>query len=316
MKWPRANSLATRLRAATSAATAGVSLLAMTGWLAPAGADIDPRNETPPGDAPASDLSYEAAGIESLLTDRIWETPEEREQRLFHQIHPHYESALLLGEHLEFSVRYGPIRAGVATMAIAELSEVGGEPCFHIVTTARSSDFFSTFFYVNDRVESYIHTDTLLPLQFEKHLIEGDFRDNEVVLFDHDRNLAIYEGPQYVEILPKAHDILSAFYSVRARDLEPGDVFNLESHVDGKNYPIRVTVHRRERVSVPVGEFDCVVVEPMLRTPGLFKHEGQLLVWLTEDGRRIPVQMKSKLTIGSISVVLTGVEGRPDWDAS
>lgn len=313
MKRPCAHRLVTRL---FESATTGVVVLAFAGWFAPICADLDLREEPPLGEAPASILSYEAAGIESLLTGRIWETPEEREQRIFRQMHPYLESALLLGEHLEFSVRYGPIRAGVATMSIAELSEVAGDTCFHIVTTARSSDFFSTFFYVNDRVESYIHTGTLLPLRFEKHLIEGDFRDDEVVLFDHDSNLAIYEGAQYVEILPQAHDILSAFYSVRARDLEPGDVFNLESHVDGKNYPIQVIVHRRERVSVPVGEFDCVVIEPMLRTPGLFKHEGQLLVWLTEDGRRIPVQMKSKLAIGSISVVLTGVAGRPDWDAS
>jgi hypothetical protein len=74
-----------------------------------------------------------------------------------------------------------------------------------------------------------------------------------------------------------------------------------------------VKVHRRERVEVPVGEFDCLVVEPVMRSPGLFKQKGRILIWLTDDRRRIPVQVRSELPIGAISIVLVDVQGRSDW---
>jgi len=65
----------------------------------------------------------------------------------------------------------------------------------------------------------------------------------------------------------------------------------------------------RERVKVPAGEFDCVAIEPMLNAGGIFKNKGRLVIWITDDARRMPVLMRSKVTIGSVSVLL--VEARP-----
>ncbi|MCK4304847.1 MAG: DUF3108 domain-containing protein [Candidatus Eisenbacteria sp.] len=239
----------------------------------------------------------------------------EWERRAFLKTHPHLDDVFVLGERLIFSVRYGPIRAGEATMSIGGIEVIDGDSCFHIVTTARSNSFFSTFYFVNDRVESFIDTRYLLSRRFEKHLIEGDYRNNTVVTMDQRNHLAIHDDGRIFEMKPRSHDLLSAFYEVRARHpMEPGDGFDLESHVDRKNYPIHVKVHRRERIKVPAGEFDCLVVEPVMRSEGLFKHQGQLMIWLTDDRRRIPVQMKSKLPIGAISVVLVDVDGRQEWE--
>jgi hypothetical protein len=240
-------------------------------------------------------------------------TPEERRRQAFLRAHPNIEDALVVGELLTFSVRYGPVRAGEATMGIVGIEVIDGDSCYHVVSTAESNSFFSTFFHVQDRVETFMDMEWLLPRRFEKHLIEGKWTADEVVEFDQRNDLAIYDDGTIVDLPPDSHDILTAFYSGRARDLRPGDAIDLESHADGKNYPLRIKVHRRERVEVPAGEFDCIVVEPLLRSPGLFKHKGQLLVWLTDDPRKIPVQMKSELPIGAISVVLTDVEGRPGW---
>ena len=50
---------------------------------------------------------------------------------------------------------------------------------------------------------------------------------------------------------------------------------------------------------------NCIVIEPVLKAGGIFKNQGRLVIWLTDDDRRLPVLMKSKVSIGSISVVLT-----------
>ena len=64
----------------------------------------------------------------------------------------------------------------------------------------------------------------------------------------------------------------------------------------------------RERIETPAGTFDCVGIEPVLKAGGIFKSSGRLVIWVTDDERRMPVLMKSKVAIGSVSVVL--VEAR------
>jgi hypothetical protein len=283
-------------------------------WLG-SGAAGAPLSSTAPATVPDS-----AGSLEDEIS--LWVGPvapvdaAERAAREFARLHPHLDDVFRIGERLVFSVRYGPIRAGQATMTIRGIEVVEGDSCYHIVTTAGSNDFFSTFFHVRDRVETFMRIRNLLPRRFEKHLLEGSYSNSEIVRFDHESQIALYgsgEDQQIAELWPASHDILSAFYDVRTRNLVPGEEIFLDSHAGRRNYGLKVMVQERERVKVPAGEFDCVVVEPMLRAPGLFKHEGALRVWLTDDGVRIPVQMKSALPIGSISVVLTEVTGRPDW---
>ena len=70
---------------------------------------------------------------------------------------------------------------------------------------------------------------------------------------------------------------------------------------------MEVRVIGRQKIKVPAGRFDCVVVEPILKAGGIFKNKGRLVIWLTDDDRRMPVLMRSKVLIGSISVVLQEV---------
>ncbi len=286
-----------------------VGLAAVVAAQQPAGSEQD--GGTPPVDA-ASVLLREWAERDTLLSLEPT-TPEGRAHRAFERDHPFLRDVFQVGERLIFSVRYGPVRAGEATMRISAIEMVGPDSCYHIVTTAASNDFFSTFFHVRDRYETYMDTRWLLSRRYEKHLNEGEYHNSAIVEMDQRRQLAIYDTGKVFEMLPGSHDILSAFYITRARRLKIGESFDLESHVDRKNYPIRVLVHRRERVKVPAGDFDCLVVEPVMRSEGLFKQKGQLTIWLTDDHRRIPVQVKSDLPIGAISIVLTEVEGRSDW---
>jgi hypothetical protein len=218
-----------------------------------------------------------------------------------------------VGERLTFDIKYGFVGAGVAVIGIPELTRERGRECYHIVSVAESNAFFSVFFPVRDVVESLLDARELVSLRFEKRLSEGDYRAHDLVVFDHDRHLAIYPGfgKQRDRLIPlslDAQDILSSLYYVRMVDLEVGKSVYIENHTDKKNYPLEIKVLKRERVEVPAGVFDCLVVEPIMRTPGLFRHTGSLRVWLTDDDLRIPVLMRSKVVIGSVSAVLTKME--------
>jgi hypothetical protein len=162
---------------------------------------------------------------------------------------------------------------------------------------------------VRDVAESFLEVRRLQPLRFEKSIREGDFRSEDIVFFDRDRGVALYpKKGQVVPLAYDAQDILSSLYYVRMLDLKVGSSVYIENHADKKNYSLEIRVLREERVRVPAGEFNCIVVEPVMRASGLFRHKGKLTVWLTKDAPRVPVLMKSKVAIGSVSAVLTELE--------
>ncbi len=256
---------------------------------------------TPPAGAAPATLDVEADS--SSRIELISPKARARRQALLQM--PGKSGAIRIGEKLTFSVRYGMIRAGEATMEIAGIDTIRGRPCYHVVSKAKSNNVFDAIYKVRDRVESWMDADLLFSRQFRKNLREGSYRTDQEIEMDQETGLARYQDGRVFELTAGAHDVLSAFYFVRTQHLEPGQEFNLDSHADRKNVPLLIRVHGRQRVETPAGKFDCIVVEPMLRSPGLFKHEGSLTIWLTDDARRMPVIMKSKIPVGSISVILT-----------
>ena len=209
-----------------------------------------------------------------------------------------------VGERLKFKVRWGPIKAGNATMEIPEIIEYNGRKCFRIVSIAESSKFFSAFFKVRDRVESITDVEGLYSLHFEKHIREGKFQADKSVDFDQQNHLALTDKDT-IPVPPFVQDVLSALYYVRTQSLEIGKSIFVDNHTDKKNYPLEVKVLKKERVEVDAGTFDCVVVQPILQAAGVFEQKGTLTVWLTDDQKKMPVLMKSKVMIGSITTELT-----------
>ncbi len=209
-----------------------------------------------------------------------------------------------VNEKLAFDVNYGFINAGTATLEVARLIEYESRPCYQVVSRAQSNSFFSTFYKVDDRVESIIDAVGIFSWRFEKNLREGSYRSDRMCTFDQRRHLVFYRddtisAPSFVQ------DALSVLYYVRTQRLKPGTSLFIDNFTDGKLYPLEVKVLGKERVEVKAGTFDCLVVEPLLQSVGVFKHEGKLTVWLTDDRLRLPVMMKSKILVGSITAELT-----------
>ena len=218
-------------------------------------------------------------------------------------------NSFFIGEYLIFEIAYGPIKAGTAIMSIPDTQWVHGRPCYHIVTKAKSNEFFDVFYRVRDRVESWVDMKGLFTWRFEKHLREGKYKADRYERFDQ-INHVVYTKKDTIPVPPFIQDILTSFYYARTVSLDVGKHFNIENFGDGKVYPLKVLVLKKERIKVPAGKFDCIVIEPVLKGEGLFKQEGQLKIWLTDDERRIPVLMKSKIVVGSIDVRLKAIKNK------
>ncbi|MFA3782166.1 DUF3108 domain-containing protein [Melioribacteraceae bacterium 4301-Me] len=219
--------------------------------------------------------------------------------------------AFSVGEKLTFDVKYGFVTAGVAEMSIPKISKLAGRDVYNITFQVNTVSAFDPFYKVRDRYATYLDTEGIFPWRFEQHIREGGYSRDFSAFFDQRRGIAktsegSYEIPQYV------NDILSAFYLARTFDyseMKSGDKFNLQNFYKDKVYPLDVVFRGRERVSVAAGEFDCIIVEPLVVAGGLFKSEGSILIWLTDDQLKIPVKVKTKIIIGSIDAELTNYEG-------
>lgn len=216
------------------------------------------------------------------------------------------------GEKFVYSVEYGFIAAGEAALSVVGIDTVRGIPCYNVRSRAQSNPTFSTFFKVDDRVDSFIDIYRQRSLRFVKHLREGKYRKDLEMEFDPGKPLAYYPDGDTLETYPHTQDILSSLYYLRTKDLEVGRTIMIPHHDNKKNYPLEVKVLRRERVSVPAGKFTCYVVEPLLKDVGIFKAKGKIQIWITADERRMPVLVKTSVLVGSVSAKLESYEtGRP-----
>jgi hypothetical protein len=215
------------------------------------------------------------------------------------------------GEKLTFDVNYGFVTAGIAVMEIPKIKKISGREAYHVTFEVNSVPSFDMFYKVRDRYETYIDVEGLFPWRFEQHIREGGYTRDFSAFFDQRKGKAKttegeYEIPLYV------NDIVSAFYYARTLDysnMKVNDLIHLQNFYKDKVYNLDVKFLGKEVVEVPAGKFDCIIVEPLVREGGLFKHEGNIIVWLTNDELKMPVKVRTKVVIGYVEAKLTNYEG-------
>lgn len=215
------------------------------------------------------------------------------------------------GEKLTFDVKYGFVTAGIAVFEIPSIKRISGRNAYHVTFEVNTVPSFDWIYKVRDKYETYIDVEGIFPWRFEQHIREGGYSRDFSAFFDQRKGRAktsegVYEIPKYV------NDIVSAFYLARTfdySDMNINDRINLKNFYKDKVYDLDVKYLGKETIEVGAGKFDCIVVEPLVQEGGLFKSEGNIIVWLSDDELKIPVKVKTKVVIGSIDAELTKYEG-------
>ncbi len=205
------------------------------------------------------------------------------------------------GEVLDYSLKWEFVTGGRARMELC--ASPGDSTAWEIHSRAWSVGFVDVFYTVRDTMLSVIDRDTLWPRRYVKRQHEGSYHRDSTYVFDQDRRV-VFNGREEIACSTRVHDMLSSLYRFRTLEMEPGLVHRINVYEGGKYYPLEAHVLRRERIEVAAGEFDCVVVEPVLRSDAIFKQKGRIWIWFTDDDRRIPVLMKSAVIVGEIAAEL------------
>lgn len=207
-----------------------------------------------------------------------------------------------VGERLEYDVKFGKIKVGSGAMEVAGIQDVRGRETWHTVFTVKGGTFF---YRVNDRYESWIDRRTGNSLRFSQDLSEGRRdveRDFEIL----PEQSVFIEGAGS-KTQPSVRNPLddgSFLYFLRTIPLAVGETYTFNRYFRPDRNPVTIKVLRRERIQVPAGEFDAIVVQPIIKTKGIFSENGHAEVWLSDDDSRIMLQMKSALSFGSLNLYL------------
>jgi len=217
-----------------------------------------------------------------------------------------------VGEELLFEVRWMGLLAGSARMAVSDQVTKDGHDVYHIRSLAESSPFFSLFYSVRDLGETFVDARELYPWYFRLDQREGSRSAQHTVAFDQQRGIATYtknqEIAREVKVPVGVQDSLSSFYVLRTLPLHVGQAIHLNTFSNGKTYDVEVQILRREKVEAYWGTVEALVVRPLMRFQEILRQKGEVLIWVTDDERRLPIRMKTAIKVGSIEATLIDVK--------
>jgi hypothetical protein len=202
-----------------------------------------------------------------------------------------------------------PRPVGEARLRVEARDTVGGRPAYR--TSLELEARIPLIYRMDNRQVSWIAPDPFRTLMYEERLREGDHRrhrryrldqeEGTYTRFDRgDGGWRAVEGWTGVSMPPRALDEVAFLYLVRALSLEPGRTYRLTRHFEEDGNPVILEVLRRETVRVPAGRFETVVVRPVIRTSGLFSRGGRAEVFVTDDRRRLIVEIRSRMKMGRV----------------
>ena len=211
----------------------------------------------------------------------------------------------VMGERLIYGVRVGPMGRGRAVMELRSLDTIRGQPVFHSVFKIDGS---LLFFKVDDLYESWFDPNSLVSLRYHQNIDQGAYeRDRTYEIFP---EKATYIGPDKVEVpsveLPL--DDGAFLYFLRTIPLEVGKTYTFNRYFKPDRNPVRVTVVRKERIRVPAGTFEAIVLQPKIKAKGIFAENANAEVWVADDAERVMLQMKTHMQFGTVTFQLRSKE--------
>jgi hypothetical protein len=216
------------------------------------------------------------------------------------------------GEKATYQVKLGRLSVGQGTMQILGIETVDSRPTYRARLQIAGGVPLAR---VDDTFESWIDVVGLFSRRYHQDQKEVNFERVRKFDFFPERRLARRTDTGEESPLPtdRPLDEVSFLYYVRTLPLRVGETYTLNQYFREDGNPVVLKVVRKETVRVPAGTFNTIVVQPVIRTRGLFGEGGRAEVFFSDDDRRILVQLRSRVRlIGSLSLHLQEYEaGRP-----
>lgn len=218
-----------------------------------------------------------------------------------------------VGERLEYSVTWGGARIGRSVLTVEGIDTLSSEPVYR---ASLQTEAGPPFYRLEDKLTSWIRPEPFATRRFDQKLRQGGYHRDRRHEMDLDASTytrydlkedgyVVHPEEADVAMPVGAMDDVAYFYFARLVDLEVGKRYEFERYFKDSGNPVVLEVLRREEIRVPAGTYETIVVRPIIQTDGLFSEGGEAELYLTDDERRIPVRVKTRLSIGTANFYLT-----------
>ena len=226
---------------------------------------------------------------------------------------PVVEKAPLGKQTLTYAVEWRLIRAGTARLVWNPAPEAGNQAELNLTSVG----VVNKLYRVNDDYRATMDNQ----LCAEKVVLkaeEGKRRRETTINFDEgkvkyvERDLIknAVVSTKELETPPCVHEYMGGLTRLRTLRLSPGQSTQVPM-TDGKKFA-NVKVEAQERETVRVGEqsYQTIRHEVHMFNDVLLRRKARMYVWVTDDSRRLPVQLRVKLSVlvGTITLQLEKVE--------
>jgi hypothetical protein len=225
----------------------------------------------------------------------------------------------VVGETLSYEAKVSKIIRGIAVADLTfTVAKAAGDDSLLVKAEAKSKGSLLKLFRYSflQELDSTIGTDEFRVLKTVKHDVQKDrvrdseadfnYRDRRVIYTESDPNQPM-RPPRRIasELDGVTHDLVSAIYSLRVLPLTVGSTYVVKISDSGLVYDIPVRVTAREKQKTIFGNVMCLRIEPDVFGPRrLIENEGSMVLWITDDARRIPVRSVVDASIGKVDIKL------------
>jgi hypothetical protein len=208
------------------------------------------------------------------------------------------------GERARYEMRLGGREVGTGSLEVLGAEPVNG---YNTLRTRLQVSGGVLFARVDDTFESWIDPQRLFSRRFVqdlKELTSRRHRDYQLAPEQKTYRQADNGEDGTLSSSEPLDDVSFLFYA-RTLPLHVGDVDTIPRYFK-QGHDVILRVLRKERISVPAGTFETIVVQPTITNAGgLFGQGGQAEVYFSDDAARTLVQLKTKVPIvGSLSLHL------------
>lgn len=216
-------------------------------------------------------------------------------------------------QNLVYDAEWRLWNAGTAVLSITN------DSASHKVNgTAISTGFAALLFTVQDRFESHFDSKSFCSERLYKHTEEGPRKRDTNILYDYsqrkavldEKNLKNNELKHQTEDIPGCvTDVLSGIFYLGSLPLAPNAVYTFPLNDGGKTVDVKATVEGKEQVKTPAGTYNTIRVRTEADN-GPMKKRGSIWLWYSDDGNRIPVQMRARAFWGTLNLKLNRIEAK------
>jgi hypothetical protein len=220
-----------------------------------------------------------------------------------------------VGERLEYGGKFSLFNVGTASLEVEAIEPMRGAESWRFAFDTDVTINAGVYKYKSrSALRSWTGVDDWISRQFSKHVVENDRERREIFRIYPDSGFFRRNENTETKPTPAAPlDDIAFIYWVRTIPLEVGRTYRFNNYFRAEHNPVIVRVEKRETKEMPDGtKVRTLLLRPIVNEEGgMFHERARAKLWLTDDARRIPMEIESTYGFGTVRLLLRRVTMAP-----